>query len=98
MAAYSFTPACTGNWALVVKRDIFNKVRGAVRIVPLLEEQALAEKVRIALEGAAAYREGEATALQQVVDIAGEDLVQLLNATLAQQYEGGCMGGKGRHM
>lgn len=80
----------------MVKRDIFGKVRGAVRIVPLLATQALASKVAIALRAAGTARAAEAAALQQALDIAGQDMVGLVNATLQQQYAGALALGVGR--
>ena len=78
-----------GNWALVVRRDIFYKVSGAVRIVPLLAQQALLAKVAIALDGAAACRAAEVASLLQAAQVAQQPLLPLLNATLLQQYQGG---------
>ena len=82
-------PDCPdGDWVLQVSSDTFDKVRGAVRILPLLQEQALADKVGIALAVAAAQRATEAAVLEAVVAAGHEAPLQVLNASLAGAYEG----------
>ena len=80
--------AVAGNWALVIKRDIFDKVRGAVRSVPLLDTQALGAKIALALQAAATCRAAETASLQQALAFAQESFFNLLNATLLEQYTG----------
>ena len=80
-------PCChAGRWALVLKRDIFSKVSGGVRILPLLEQQALAAKVAAALAAATAQRDSERQALEQVVELGSQGALELVNATLAQAH------------
>lgn len=76
-----------GHWAVVIKRDIFNKVAGGVRIMPLMERQAQAAKVALAQRAAAAARASEAAALGSVVQLGRQDTQQLVNVTLLELHE-----------
>mmetsp|Transcript_27128 Transcript_27128/g.48350 ORF Transcript_27128/g.48350 Transcript_27128/m.48350 type:complete len:1606 (-) Transcript_27128:382-5199(-) len=58
-----------GNWILVIKRDSFNKVAGAVRDKQGLEEDSFMHKVRIAAQGAIAMRQFEITQLDLAEEI-----------------------------
>lgn len=71
----------------MVKRDIFNKVAGGVRIMPLMERQAQAAKVAAAVGAAAAGRTSEAASLDAVVQLGGQGGLELVNATLARLHE-----------
>lgn len=71
----------------MIKRDIFNKVAGGVRIVPLMERQAQAAKVALAQQAAAAARANETAALEAVVQLGRQDVQQLVNATLLELHE-----------
>lgn len=68
---------------------MFSKVQGAVRVVPLLEQQAQAAKVGVALRAAAAAHASEGAALEAVVEAGSVGGAALLNATLHQLYEAG---------
>lgn len=74
-----------GQWILVVKRDIFNKVSGAVRNREALEEESLIWKVRMAALAAAEGRNFEINKLVEAEAIAnmGYDAViaDYLNST-----------------
>ena len=59
-----------GQWILVVKRDIFNKVSGAVRNREALEEDSLVWKVRIGAVAAEAGRDFEVAKLTEAETIA----------------------------
>jgi hypothetical protein len=65
-----------------------------VRAVPLLEAQALAAKVAVALDAAAACRDAEAAALRQAITIGQQPFLERLNATLQQHYNGGFAAGR----
>lgn len=71
----------------MVKRDIFSKVSGAVRIVPLMQQQAQAAKVAAALGAAAAAHASERCALEAAVELGGVNGLELVNATLLQQHD-----------
>lgn len=72
---------------MVIKRDIFSKVAGGVRVMPLMERQAQAAKVAVAQQATAAARATEAAALGAVVQLGRQDVQQLVNATLLEQHE-----------
>lgn len=72
---------------MVIKRDIFSKVAGGVRVMPLMERQAQAAKVAAAQQATAAARATEAAALGAVVQLGRQDVQQLVNATLLEQHE-----------
>lgn len=81
-------PDCPdGNWVLQVNQDIFDKVGGAVRIVPLLQQAALAAKVDAALVSAAVQRRAEAATLEEVVVEGLELPLVVLNDSLAAAHE-----------
>ena len=78
-----------GHWALVVKRDIFRKVAGAVRILPLLERQATAAKVAAAAAAAAASRASERAALEAAEELGSHAGLALVDASLVAQHAAG---------
>eukprot|EP00887_Chlorella_sp_A99_P002467 scaffold10.g2467.t1 len=78
-------PDCPdGEWEL--NRDIFDKVSGAVRIVPLVAQAALARKVALALAAAGAQRGTEAGVLLDVEAAGREAPLVVLNSSLAAQH------------
>lgn len=75
-----------GRWALVLKRDIFSKVSGGVRILPLLEQQAQAAKVAAALAAAAVQSDSERQSLEQVARLGSQGALEAVNASLARGH------------
>eukprot|EP00192_Tetraselmis_astigmatica_P001702 CAMPEP_0117652658 /NCGR_PEP_ID=MMETSP0804-20121206/2750_1 /TAXON_ID=1074897 /ORGANISM="Tetraselmis astigmatica, Strain CCMP880" /LENGTH=1606 /DNA_ID=CAMNT_0005458731 /DNA_START=90 /DNA_END=4910 /DNA_ORIENTATION=+ len=67
-----------GNWALVVKRDIFNKVSGAVRNKQALEEEAFTQKISIAAMAAEAARQFEVKELEKAEAVAKQTFPELI--------------------
>lgn len=74
-----------GQWILVIKRDIFNKVAGAVRNREALENDSYTHKIRIAARAADAGRAFEIGKLMEAENIASQTydvaIADYLNAT-----------------
>ncbi|KAG2499695.1 hypothetical protein HYH03_002630 [Edaphochlamys debaryana] len=75
-----------GEWDLVIKRDIFSKVGGAVRDVTLLYASAYYTKVYIAVAAARAEQAYELLLLQQAIAASSVDFWSYANATLRPTY------------
>ncbi|KAL3132313.1 hypothetical protein ABBQ32_008891 [Trebouxia sp. C0010 RCD-2024] len=75
-----------GNWAVVVKRDYFNKVGGGVRQQEKLDAHSELVKIRTAVSIANQQQDSEVTTLRAVITLANETLVDLVNATIAANY------------
>uniref|UniRef100_A0A061RIA9 Polycystin cation channel family n=1 Tax=Tetraselmis sp. GSL018 TaxID=582737 RepID=A0A061RIA9_9CHLO len=58
-----------GEWVLVIKRDIFNKVAGAVRDKEMLEEEAHVRKISMAVQASRSAREFEIERLMAAADV-----------------------------
>lgn len=74
-----------GDWILVIRRDIFNKVSGAVRAKEALHEDAAAKKIELAAIAADLGREVEVRQMELAVsigDMSNEEVIaDYLNAT-----------------
>ncbi|DBB14252.1 TPA: hypothetical protein ACH3X3_001198 [Trebouxia sp. C0006] len=83
-SALCYTPSC--NWALVLKRDYFNKVAGGVRQQEKLDAHSELVKIRTAVSAADAQQDSEISDLQTVISLANETLFDLINATITANY------------
>ena len=76
-----------GEWIIIIRRDIFNKVAGSVRNYDALKEDAVAKMVQIAVEAAEAGRSKEASQLGLAATLSlqtpREVITEYLNATMA---------------
>eukprot|EP00873_Tetraselmis_striata_P015466 jgi/Tetstr1/435730/TSEL_024629.t1 len=76
-----------GEWILVIKRDSFNKVAGAVRDRQGLEEDSFMHKVRIASAGAAAMRASEIALLNHAKNISNKDYPTIIGEHLTATFD-----------
>ncbi|KAA6428169.1 MAG: hypothetical protein FRX49_01765, partial [Trebouxia sp. A1-2] len=74
------------NWALVLRRDYFNKVAGGVRQQEKLDAHSELVKIRTAVSAADAQQDSEISDLQTVISLANETLFDLINATITANY------------
>ncbi|MEW5311378.1 MAG: hypothetical protein WDW38_003099 [Sanguina aurantia] len=79
---YVLNDAPDGNWDLEVKRDIFDKVQGAVRDTKMVYASGFYYKVFIATISTMAEQNFETSLLQQAIAIATTPYLAYLNTTL----------------
>ncbi|PNH05688.1 hypothetical protein TSOC_008032 [Tetrabaena socialis] len=75
-----------GQWNLVLRRDIFNKVRGSVRDTKLVFSSGYYAKIYIAAAAALAEQNFEISLLQQGMAITNLDFWTYANATIRAGY------------
>ncbi|GLC33126.1 hypothetical protein PLESTB_000367500 [Pleodorina starrii] len=83
---YTLDDAPDGEWNLVVKRDIFNKIRGAVRDATLVATSGYYYKIYIAAAAARAEQDFEKSLLQQAVEISRTDFWTFAKASIRPSY------------
>ncbi|KXZ51016.1 hypothetical protein GPECTOR_14g257 [Gonium pectorale] len=83
---YVIDDAPDGQWNLVVRRDIFNKVNGAVRDTTLVLASGYFYKIYIAAAAALAEQQFEIGLLQQAIAIANTDFWTYANTTIRAGY------------
>ncbi|GLI64894.1 hypothetical protein VaNZ11_008286 [Volvox africanus] len=83
---YTLDDAPDGDWNLVVKRDIFDKIRGAVRDATLVNIAGYYYKIYIAAAAAMAEQDFEISLLQQAWSITNMTLIEYANNTIKASY------------
>ncbi|PNW70325.1 hypothetical protein CHLRE_17g715300v5 [Chlamydomonas reinhardtii] len=75
-----------GDWNLVVRRDIFNKIRGAVRDTTLVYASAFYYKIYVAAAAARAEQAFEISLLNQAINITSQDFWTYANSVIMAGY------------
>ncbi|GFR50551.1 hypothetical protein Agub_g12825 [Astrephomene gubernaculifera] len=83
---YVIDDAPDGEWNLVVRRDIFNKIKGAVRDTTLVYASGYYFKLYIAAAAAYAEQQYEIGLLQQAVNISGTDFWSYASSSIRSTY------------
>ncbi|EFJ46305.1 hypothetical protein VOLCADRAFT_93448 [Volvox carteri f. nagariensis] len=83
---FTLDDAPDGEWNLVVKRDIFNKIRGAVRDATLVKIAGYYYKIYVAIAAAASEQAFEKTLLQQAASFSSMDFWTYANSSIRAGY------------